>query len=289
MLKPLRKVWVITKRSRRSRRFFTGRISSDAAAFVRRDRKRLRMAQESHRRTLQTVLRLLRQRNLKIRLSARSRRWGRFPADLVISVGGDGTFLEAARGVRHELILGVNSDPQRSAGKFCAARAENFGRILERILRGKPRVRQLHRLQLLLNGSRLPMEVLNDLLITHRRPAAMSRYWIRIGNRREEQRSSGLWAATAVGSTGAIRSAGGRKLPIESRQIQYMPRELYESAGIRHRLRGGVIPAGAVLRVGSLMAQGMICADGEHQTFPFRYGDRLEIRRSGRPLRWVEG
>ena len=48
-------------------------------------------------------------------------------ADLVISVGGDGTFLEASHYISDNTpILGVNSDPLRSVGFFCSCTKENF-------------------------------------------------------------------------------------------------------------------------------------------------------------------
>ena len=284
----IRTVWLIYKKGKRPARVPADRLSPDAAFFVRQDRESLKQAREAHRRTLQRILRVLRERELKVRLSSRSIRPAGFAADLVISVGGDGTFLEAARGVKGELLLGVNSDPQRSAGNFCAADAWNFEKLLDRTLEGKARIRKLRRLGLRLNGSRLPIEVLNDVLVTHERSAAMSRYWVRVGKVREDQRSSGLWAATAAGSTGAIRSAGGRKLPLESRNVQYLPREPYRPRGVRYRLAGGTVRTGTAFRIGSLMP-GMICADGEHRAFSFRYGDVLEIFWTGRPLRCVGG
>lgn len=205
----------------------------------------------------------------------------------MIAVGGDGTFLEAARGVRDEPILGVNSNPGRSVGSFCAAEAATFERVFLRFVRGKARRQRLHRIQPKINGRPAGPPVLNELLVTHRRPAAMSRYWLRVGKRREEQRSSGLWIATAAGSTGAIRSAGGRLLSRRSSRIQYRPRELYSGGQVRYQLRGGVVPVHRPVRVGSLMKEGLVCLDGDHVTFPFRYGDRLEISASDHPLHLI--
>lgn len=235
------------------------------------------------------MLAVLRESGLQARVTHRARVVDTRPYPLVISVGGDGTFLEAARCVAGagQRILGVNSDPERSAGTFCSADGATFGAKLRKILRGRVKTVRLHRMELRLNGRRLGAPVLNDILVTHRRPAAMSRYWLRVGAAREEQRSSGLWIATAAGSTGAIRSAGGRPLERRSRALVYRPRELYSGGGIRCRLRGGAVPAGRRVAVGSLMRDGMICADGEHMTFPFGYGDVLEVSPSPRPLRVV--
>lgn len=262
---------------------------SSGNPLARRDRRRVRQARLAHEASLRRVLALLRESGARFRVVRRVGKPIPRGVDLVISVGGDGTFLEAARGARNQPILGVNSDPARSAGSFCAATASSFQRILGRVLRGGARVVRLHRLQPVLNRRPLDLHILNDLLITHRRPAAMSHYGLRIGRRLEEQRSSGLWIATAAGSTGAIRSAGARALPRSSRDLLYQPRELYAAGRKNVRLTGGRIRAGTPLRVGSLMKEGLICVDGEHVTLPFRYGDLLELRSSAAPLRWVVG
>ena len=251
--------------------------------FLQRDLERFRQARRAHARTLEQVCRTLRRRGIRFRAVTRGRACNTTPYDGVVAVGGDGTFLEAARRVGRQWVLGVNSDPARSTGTFCTA-ARSFPAMLDRILKGRARVQPLRRIRLELNGKPLPVSVLNDVLVTDRKPAAMSRYWIRLGRREEEQRSSGLWIATAAGSTGAIRSAGGRPMPRGSRNLQYRPRELY-----RGKISGGRIAPGQRLTVGSLMPQGLICLDGEYFTLPFRYGDLLTVSGSAPALNWVIG
>lgn len=243
-----------------------------------------RRAEETHRRTLRAVRAALAEAGLAAKATRRARSLDTRRYGLVVSVGGDGTFLEAARGAGGRPVLGVNSDPERSAGTFCAADARSFPAKLRAFLRGRVKTLLLSRIAMRLNGRPLGYPVLNEVLVTHRRPAAMSRYWLRVGRAREEQRSSGLWVATAAGSTGAIQSAGCRPLPRASRSLLYRPRELYLGGRSRCRLRGG---RAAAVTVGSLMHDGMVCADGEHLTHPFRYGDVLELRPAAPPLRRV--
>lgn len=209
-----------------------------------------------------------------------------FPAGLVGDEGPE--TIEAARGVTRQAILGVNSDPDRSVGSFCRATAADFEQVLEQLLDGGVRTQPVHRLQLVMNGQPLRFSVLNDLLVAHRNPAAMSRYELGLDAEPEEQRSSGLWIATAAGSTAAIKSAGGQVLLRDSQAIQYLPRELYRPAGVTYRLTGGVVPAGQAIVLRSLMREGMIFADGEHLRIPFRYGDQLEITTSPFPLCLVQ-
>lgn len=283
-------VLVIRKKNTRPPRPAPGRRDSgEGRKFLRRTAARMRRADAAQRAALRAVLAVLRRRGFHPVVADRSAILRRRRFDLAVSVGGDGTFLEMARAARAEQVVGVNADPKRSAGSFCSATAATFERILGRILLGQEEVLPLHRFQVVRNGRPIGPPVLNEILVTHRKPAAMSRYWVRIGSRWEEQRSSGLWIATAAGSTGAIRSAGGRVLPRGAGDLQYRPRELYGAGRKNYRLSGGVIRAGTAVWVGSLMKQGMVCLDGEHVALPFRYGDSLEIRPCPDPLRWVVG
>ena len=206
--------------------------------------------------------------------------------DLVVSVGGDGTFLQAARSIRATPILGVNSDPQRSEAVFCAATRRTFPRLCGRALAGRLPELRLYRLAISLNGAWLPQRALNDILIVHDDPATMSRYRLRIGRREEAQKSSGLWVSTAAGSSSAVLAAGGVRLPWGAKKFQYRPREIYVGRLSRCRLRGGVLAPGQAVRVTWLMRRGAAFIDGPHVKIPLRFSDQLDIRLSlADPLR----
>lgn len=260
---------------------------STRPAWVRHDQAHARESARVHREALKNILHFLSGQPVCVRSSDRVDKAAIARSDLLISVGGDGTFLELARAANSQWMLGVNSDPSRSVGSFCSVSAASFARFFEQARIGRRKVLPLYRIAVVLNGRRIPTPVLNDLLITDQRPAAMSLYRLDIGRHGEEQRSSGLWIATAAGSTGAIRSAGGRILPRGSRQIQYRPRELYcqGQAASAHQLTGKVLASGKTIRVGSLMRNGLLCFDGDHLQFPFRYGDRIEVMGGQSPLK----
>lgn len=206
--------------------------------------------------------------------------------DLVVSVGGDGTFLQAARSIRHTPILGVNSDPARSEAVFCTATSRTFARLCRQALQGRLPAMRLYRLQLTLNGKRLLPRALNDVLVVHDHPATMSRYRLRIGRREELQKSSGLWISTAAGSSSAVLAAGGKRLPWSAKRFQYRPRELYRGRLSRVRLTGGVLSPPSCVQVTWLMRRGSAFLDGPHVQVPIRFGDHLEIRLSlADPLR----
>ncbi len=81
--------------------------------------------------------------------------------------------------------------------------------------------------------TRLP-PALNDVLISHPSPAAVSRFRMGFTDRfagmdiKAQSHfslniwSSGLWVSTATGSTGALKSAGGQVMAFDSREMQFL-------------------------------------------------------------------
>lgn len=205
--------------------------------------------------------------------------------DLVVSVGGDGTFLETARYLRRTPILGVNSDPARSVGRLCAATAENFHIFLKIFREGRLKPRPLARLAVSMNGKKYPFPVVNDILICAAIPAETSRYLLRVGKREEEQLSSGIWVAAPAGTGAAYRSAGGKVLPLFSRKSAYWVREPYPAKPAVPRLKHGVLSDARKISVVSLMREGRIFLDGPRHRLPFCFGDRLEVSLSAPALK----
>jgi NAD+ kinase len=205
--------------------------------------------------------------------------------DVLLSVGGDGTFLELARYTKDLPILGVNSDPARSTAFFCGANRQTIQQCLEALIDGTlPEVR-LARMHVRLNDQALPHDGLNDLLIAHSNPAAVASYILHVEGQEEQQKSSGIWISTAAGSTAAIRSAGGRIMPLQSRKLQYLVREPYAGGGQRYQLLKGQIGAGKSLHITSKMRRGRIFMDGPHLRFKFALGDVLSVSTAATPLR----
>ena len=249
--------------------------------------RRLQPSHEAHQRTLEHVVRALRRAGLPHLMLGRSGLAAMPAASLVVTVGGDGTFLRAAHFLRATPILGVNSDPRHSRGAFCSCDGETFAATLERWRHGRWPVVPLHRLAVEINGRRVREPVLNDLLLTHGNPAATARYVLQAGRRMEEQLSSGLWVATAAGSTGAAMSAGGRVLPLRSRRIQFVVREPYPKQRVRYRLTKGLLPPGAMLSVTALVPGMAIYLDGPSVRYPLAFGDRCVVRDARLPLQAV--
>lgn len=250
--------------------------------------ERFKKAHDEHYATLKMIEAVLREHKIRFTKSNRGQNINYDKYDLIITVGGDGTFLEAARGIKNGVLLGVNSSLSYSVGRFCVANTANFEAILKRILKKNFRTSLFRRLRLDIDGCRKTIDCLNDVLVCHSNPAAMSRYALKIGRIKEEQRCSGIWIATPVGSSGAIQSAGGKVMPPTAKRIQYMPRELYWGGKWKYRLTGGILSARQSVTVISLMRQGKIYIDGTHLEFPFPFGATIKVTLSPRPITIID-
>jgi NAD+ kinase len=204
--------------------------------------------------------------------------------DLVITVGGDGTLLGASHFVDRPPILAINSAPSHSVGFFCGAKSGAARQAIQAALRGTLRRTVLTRMQVKVNAVLLAGRVLNDALFCHASPAATSRYVARLGDVEEQQKSSGFWIGPAAGSTAAQRSAGGRVLPLTSRQLQLVVREPYTPHNEQYELRHALIPPGKALVVRSKMHDAKLFLDGPDTEFEVHFGDEIEFAEATRPL-----
>lgn len=245
--------------------------------------QQLTAAAQTHEQTLAEVTATLAERGIVCRqervdsLGAPVRR-AIAAARLIVSVGGDGTLLTSAHWVRDGYLLGVNSAPRDSVGYFSLANRESFAAILDRILQGALHPLSVARLAVTLDGRLLPEPALNDILAVHEHPAATSRYVLRLAGKEEEHRSSGLWVAGPAGSTAGIASAGGRRMPLQSRRMQFRARELYRAPGRIYELASGFVAPGESLLVESRMEDGWLFLDGARTSYRFPFGAKAEVR-----------
>lgn len=205
--------------------------------------------------------------------------------DLVITVGGDGTLLDASHLIGDGVpLLGINSAPGHSVGFFCGATKGNVRTTIERALAGKLAKTELTRMRVDLNGKCLHARVLNEALFCHASPAATSRYILTLASGDEDQRSSGIWIGPAAGSTAAQRSAGGKVLPLRSNRLQYVVREPYTPAGGRFRYARGYVEPNEPLVLRSRMREAKVFLDGHRLVHSVTMGDVLTMQRSEESL-----
>ena len=130
--------------------------------------------------------------------------------DWVIAAGGDGTTLEVASFLKETPILPIRLFPESSVGFLCSIDADIF--VRNNLNYKVFFIREIPRLQCMVDDIPIETPVLNEVLIAHPCPARASRYEITLNEQSEIQCSSGIWVATQPGSHGAAHAAGAEAL-----------------------------------------------------------------------------
>jgi len=207
--------------------------------------------------------------------------------NLVISVGGDGTFLEVSHYVGNIPLLGVNSDPEKSTGFFCCSNTNNFvdnpynfEYVIDNIENiEKVKRTRLARMKLKLDGKVLPELVLNDILVAHQNPAANTRcrqitsYDAMKNKDTVEHKGSGILVCTTAGSSAWMYNENGAIMDLSATHFEYIER------GVRNAHSHFA----EELRLTSLTRALCIFIDGPHLKYDFPLGKELYVTR-GQPL-----
>jgi len=243
--------------------------------------RRLEVARREHAASLRTVREVMAAQPDVTWLATPSRA-GLAGAALVITVGGDGTFLTVARHCRKTPLFGVNSSPSTSTGHYCIAQPETLAALLEAWRDGALERTELARVRSEIAGKPLPYDALNDVLFANRTPVSSTRYALRIGDVTELQLSSGIWIATASGSTAAIHSAGGGIRPMHDHRLQWRVREPYLRDGETRALLFGFTDE--AIDIVSRSDKNALYIDGHGEPFLVPRGARARLFRSPDPL-----
>ena len=143
---------------------------------------------------------------------------------------------------------------------------------------------------------------LNDILVAHPSPAAVSRF--RLDRLRNDfcpspddpdefsfnVWSSGLWVSTPTGATGVRASAGGDMgVDVNSRDLQYLVREHLvgendDVAFVRDKSHG-FVDEEHHLKVRWNSQHGRVYIDGHHTAFDLELGDQVLVSSHAAPLR----
>ena len=264
------------------------RVAGVQTAIRRGDAEARRLIQDHHRQlaALEQSQHLLSRMGLEVVVRWRARVRTTRGFDLIIALGGDGTLLDTAHRILDDTpLMGINSNPQVSTGALCAGDTRSLPSIVSQLQRGRRRPRLVTRIQTTVDGREVLGPSLNDILFAHPSPAELSRYEFRSLNPRgkatvfRSQRSSGIWIATGCGSTGAIRSAGGRALARGSARLQYLVREPCippHQRRARSPMVGFVAPRGR-LELINRMRRGMLWSDGPHRRVAVDYGQSVVL------------
>ena len=208
--------------------------------------------------------------------------------DLLVVLGGDGTFLRAARAVVRDDVplLGINVG---KVGFLSKVEAADLEKVLELLLAGRytlePRMAlegHILRGGQPIGGDRLV--ALNDIVVAR---GSLARV-VRLDTSIDESHlasfvADGLVVASPTGSTGYSFSAGGPILGPTARNLVVTP-----IAGYLTTIRSVVVGPEAVVRTRIVDAhEALVSVDGR-EDIPVQVGDVVEVRAIERPVRLVE-
>lgn len=204
---------------------------------------------------------------------------------LIITVGGDGTFLAVAQKNKNAPMLGVNPDPSEREGFFCRATLSDFNSKIKRIASGNFRIINLARLSCSINNKLLPPS-LNEVFFGPEKSYHPCRYILYSGRKREHQRSSGIIVSTPAGSHAWLSSAGGKKLPLSSDKVQFVVREPYSGKLSSSKMIRGFSQKVKIVPVGNFRKI-TVAVDSLFEV-PVKNLDKIMIKKSELPLKFIE-
>jgi NAD+ kinase len=206
--------------------------------------------------------------------------------DALVVLGGDGTFLRAARAVAEVDVplLGINLG---KVGFLSKAEAGDLETVLERIAAGEFTFdeRMVIEGRILRGGGRSDEAerhvALNDIVIARGALARVCRLDVSIDDiHLATFIADGLVVASPTGSTGYSFSAGGPILDPVSRNLVVTPIAAYLSA-----LRSVVVSPEQVVRCRVVDAhEALVSVDGR-EDLPIAVGDVVEVHALSRPIR----
>ena len=204
--------------------------------------------------------------------------------DLVITLGGDGTFIEAANLIEDSFILGINSHPESSEGALTSLSAETLDDLRE-ILEGNFEILKRQRAAVKINGNLIKEYATNEVYLGAASQFHSSRYLISVNGEEEEQRSSGVIVSTGTGSGAWHLSAGGELFHPSEEKLAFIVREPYLGKRLYSpKIIKGEIAKGEKIILRSKRNSGGILAIG-FKTYDLQENDVVEISLSDNPLR----
>jgi NAD+ kinase len=208
--------------------------------------------------------------------------------DVLVVLGGDGTFLRAARAVIEDDVplLGINVG---KVGFLSKVEAGELERVLAHLAEGRytiePRMAlegHILRAGATSGGDRIV--ALNDIVVARGSLARVVRVDTSIdASHLASFVADGLIVASPTGSTGYSFSAGGPILGPTARNLVVTP-----IAGYLSTIRSVVVAPEAVVRCRIVAAdEALVSVDGR-EDIPLEVGDVVEVRAIQRPVRLVE-
>ncbi len=197
---------------------------------------------------------------------------------LVVSLGGDGTFLHAAR-LAHahgSVVLGVNLG---RVGFLLSVAPDDLLSNIFSVLDGTASIEGRVVLEVSTDGLTAQYAV-NEVVLERDQPGHMVRVTASVnGDQLMTYSADGVMVATATGSTGYSFSSGGPVLATDVEALVLTPVAPHFTIN-----RSVVVSADSTIQLEVLDRSGVVVADG-NQLFTLSPGERILVRRSDRSVK----
>jgi hypothetical protein len=206
--------------------------------------------------------------------------------DLILALGGDNSFTRISHFLEDTPILGVNNDPERSAGCLTSFKVDSESSVVD--LKTKLRsfeytVEEWPRIEATVNGEAMRLAT-SEVFLGERLRKNMSRHIFENSYNpvaKAEHKCSGMIICNGAGSTGWNRSAGGQPFKKTDGYLHWLLTEPYQPAKISNF--DGWIKEDEYLKITSLNDDGIISIDSWDER-AFNRGTVAEVR-LGNPLK----
>jgi NAD kinase len=205
--------------------------------------------------------------------------------DTIVVLGQDGLVANTLKYLDNQPVVAVNPDPDRWDGILLPFAVSDLPKVLPDVFSHKRGFKEITMAKARLNNGQVLYGV-NDLFIGHKSHVS-ARYILTVGNKEEQQSSSGIIVSTGLGSTGWLKSilegaasiagyiagqpvkrGGQGSISWDSDFLFYTVREPFPSKISKTSLVFGKISKRQPVNIVSQMAeQGVIFSDGIETDF----------------------
>ncbi len=204
---------------------------------------------------------------------------------LIITVGGDGTFLRTAQLIPSVPILGVNSSPDTKEGFLTSMSINAFAGKIKSLINGIFKVDELPLIKVRVNNKELEERAVNEIFIGAGKSYRTAKYELVVNGRKDLQLSSGLIVSTATGTNSWFKSAGGRAMKNKNK-LYFIVREPYSGRVYKPRLTHGSLTKTDLMYIKPLTPM-ILVFDSLSKEYKLREGDKISVKLDNKRLKRI--
>jgi NAD kinase len=255
------------------------------------DREEIARKNDNHRSFMNTLERLLKEIKISYRLVKSKELNSVNISDygLVMTAGGDGTFLSVAKLLGEIPIIGLNSeytgDNDGSSGGLTTLDKRNINEL--RKLETDGRIAKWRLLEAYINDKRIADYAVNDIYVGNPKTYRASHLRVKIGNEKEKFICSGVVACTPMGSHAWFKSAGGTQFDNELGAFGFIVREPYEKR-LKYKFVSKILSEKENVIVSPIRLPCVVVFNGQEKEYNLNLDDYVTIKLSEKYINVVK-